>query len=283
MDANASDGAAIQFGSIVNTNADAHELNDSVALSTPVPQPRAELVGSMDSAQDIDYFHFVAQYGQDLEIELKDAYGQDEWIIEYFTGTSWAVLDLDTAYRLSGLPMDFMLHVRVYPNPAVAVNPAHQYELTLGSIIAASTDDEVGSDENLVRLGNYDWDPYLTTQVHNELSWSIRIMDPTLHPLEGVTVKFLYGTQSIPATVDIAETNVNGVASGSIPLPDCIGDNTVVHTAPNGQTWETDFDEGRWRVEVPEAFNLGDVGVGGENFPYVVLGHICDQTYLDRY
>lgn len=72
MDANASDGSAFQFGAIVNTAIDAHELNDAVSLSTTIPNNRTPMIGSMDSAQDIDYFNFVAENGQDLQIRLTD-------------------------------------------------------------------------------------------------------------------------------------------------------------------------------------------------------------------
>lgn len=52
------------------------------------------------------------------------------------------------------------------------------------------------------------------------------------------------------------------------------------HETYSGQTWETDFNVGGWRIDVLEAFDPLAVGVGGENFEYVVLGHICDQTLL---
>ena len=38
--------------------------------------------------------------------------------------------------------------------------------------------------------------------------------------------------------------------------------------------WDTTFNFGGWRIELDE---FPGVGVGGDNVPYVSLGHICTQ------
>jgi hypothetical protein len=276
MDANASDGSSFQFGAIVNTAIDAHELNDAVSLSTTIPNNRTPMIGSMDSAQDIDYFNFVAENGQDLQIRLTDIYGQNEWIIEYFTGTVWSTINANTLYEFSNLPTPFTLHVRVSPNPAVAVNPAHEYELLVGTRITSSDSVNVGSNENLARIGLNDFNPYLTDQAHNELNWSIRVLDSNGDPVQGAVVRFHYVTQDIPEQVDTAISGLSGIASSSVALPDCTGNNTVTHFT-GGETWKTEFDVGQWWIRVDDT-DYNEVGVGGDQVPAVWLGHICRQT-----
>lgn len=273
MDANASDGSAFQFGAVVNTAVDANELNDAASLSTPIPDDRTPMVGSMDSAQDIDYFSFVAENGQDLQIQFTDAYGQNEWVIEYFTGTVWNTLDANMLYNLGSLPTPFTLNVRISPNPAVAVNPAHDYELLVGSRVTASDSVDVGSDENLVRMST---SPFLTDQVHNELDWSIRVLDSSGNPVEGAEVTFKYYTDDIPLTGDTAISNLSGIAGNIISLPDCTGNYSTTDYS-GGYTWLSEFNAGKWSIRVKDT-DPNEVGVGGDNYPAVTLGHICDQT-----
>ena len=77
-------------------------------------------------------------------------------------------------------------------------------------------------------------------------------------------------------SIDTAISGASGIASGTVALPDCSGNNSVIHTS-GGNTWRTTFDEGRWDIKVDYA-DPAEVGVGGENYPVVVLGHICKQT-----
>lgn len=276
MDANASDGSAFQFGAVVNTAVDANELNDAASLSTPIPDDRTPIVGSMDSAQDIDYFSFVAENGQDLQIQFTDTYGQNEWVIEYFTGTTWTSLNANQVYNLSGLPAPFTLNIRISPNPSMAVNPNHDYELVVGSTVTASDMVDVGSSENLARIGAGDFSPFLVDQAYNELDWSIRVLDSNGDPVEGAIVNFRYATTDIAEQVDTAVSNSAGIAGSSITLPNCTGNNSVIHTS-GGNTWLSEFDIGAWAIDV-ENTDPDEVGVGGENYPAVTWGHICDQT-----
>ncbi|WP_029655448.1 hypothetical protein [Marinobacter daepoensis] len=274
MDANASDGSAFQFGAIANTAIDAHELNDAVSLSTTIPNNRTPMIGSMDSAQDIDYFSFVAENGQDLQLRFTDTYSQNEWVVEYFTGTAWSSLNTNTLYNLNDLPTPYTLHVRVSPNPAAPVNPAHEYELVVGARVTASDSVDVGSDENLVRMSNTP--VFLTDQVHNELNWSMRVLDSRGNPVEGAEVTFYYYTNDIPLTGDTVISKSSGIASNTISLPDCIGSYSTTDYS-GGYTWLSEFNVGEWWIRVKDT-DHNDVGVGGDNYPAVTLGHVCDQT-----
>jgi len=71
--------------------------------------------------------------------------------------------------------------------------------------------------------------------------------------------------------------DASGTASGQVNLGNCTGANTITQTAPNGQTWRTNFDAGAWNMTVD---NTNNAGVGGPNFPSVTLGHICTQTFI---
>lgn len=276
MDANASDGSAFQFGAVVNTAADSHELNDAVSLSTSIPAGRTPMVGNMDSAQDVDYFNFVAENGQDLQIRLMDSYNHSEWVTEYFTGTTWNTISENMLYNFQDLPSPFTLHVRISPNPAVTVNPAHEYELLVGTRITSSDSVDVDSSENLAPIGLSDFNPPLSTQAHNELNWSMRVLDSNGDPVQGAVVNFRYVTEDIAEQVDTAISGSSGIASSSITLPDCTGNNTVTHYT-GGETWETDFDLGQWFIRVDDT-DYNEVGVGGDEVSAVWLGHICDQT-----
>lgn len=276
MEANASDGSAFQFGSLANTAADAYELNDTVSLSTPIPDGRPPMVGNMDSAQDVDYFHYMAQNGQNLYVIVEDQYGQNEWSLEYFAGSYWAPLSVNQGYTLSSLPTPFTLHVRISPTSAASVNPSHSYRLTVGSAVTSSDMVNVQTYENLERIPYGYTDPYLTTQAHNELYWSIRVLDSTGAPVAGVPVNFHYETVDIPEQTHSAVSSAAGIATGYVALPDCVGNWTVIHSS-FGDTWRTEFDFGRWHIKVPGT-NSNEVGVGGTHYPHVTLGHICKQT-----
>ena len=258
----------------MNTAVDAHELNDAASLSTSIPDNRAPMVGSMDSAQDIDYFNFVAENGQDLQIRLMDNFGQNEWVIEYFTGTVWNTISANMLYNFGGLPTPFTLHVRISPNLAVAVNPAHDYELMVGARVTVSDTVDVESGENLVRISNFS--PFLTDQVHNELDWSIRVLDSSGNPIEGAEVTFKYYTNDIPLTGNTAISNSSGIAGNIISLPDCTGLYSTTDYS-GGYTWLSEFNTGKWSIRVKDT-DPNEVGVGGDNVPAVTLGHVCDQT-----
>lgn len=64
----------------------------------------------------------------------------------------------------------------------MAVNPDHEYELLVGTRITSSDSVNVGSNENLARIGLNGFNPYLTVQAHNELNWSIRVLDSNGDP-----------------------------------------------------------------------------------------------------
>jgi hypothetical protein len=272
MTANASDGSAFNFGSNVNVNADANELNDTLALATPVAD-HAVATGNMDSGSDLDYFRFVAQNGQDVILELGDAFGANEWVFELDNGGTWIPLSVNTYYTLSGLTAPTTVYVRVRANPSATVNPAHTYQLLLGGQVESSAGARAFTNENLIFINT---NPFLTTQVHNQLFWSIVLYDSTGHPVPGAKANFNWQLLGVVHTVS-AISDASGTASGQVNLGNCTGANTITQTAPNGQTWRTDFDAGAWNMTVD---NTNNAGVGGPNFPSVTLGHICTQTFI---
>ena len=134
----------------------------------------------------------------------------------------------------------------------------------------------VDTSENLARIGSGDFSPYLTTQAHNELDWSMRVLDSNGDPVKGAIVHFRYSTTDIAEQVDTAVSNSAGIAGDTISLPNCTGNIPVRHTT-GGNTWVTEFDLGAWAIDVEDT-DPNEVGVGGDNYPAVTLGHICDQT-----
>lgn len=276
MDANASDGTPFQFGAAVNTAIDASEPNDSPAQATAISLSLNPIVGNMDGVLDVDYFQFNAQYGQELYLQFEDAYGVNEWIVEYYTGSFWSPLSVNTQYSIPQQTAAHLFYVRIRPNPNVAINTAHNYRLILGSWVRTTDQVSVGSTENLARVPLGATNPSLVTQAHNQLNWTIRLLDSTGHPVPGAQAQFLFLTDSLAPQTRTAISNSAGVVSNTITLPDCSGNRSVVHPA-NGFTWLTEYDLGLWSIAIPYAV-YGEVGVGGPNVPGVNLGHICRQT-----
>ena len=91
----------------------------------------------------------------------------------------------------------------------------------------------------------------------------------------------MMATVDIPQNTYTAVTDSNGIASGIITLPDYTGNNSALHRsygAGGYNWWVSTFDVGAWRMIFPEAMDIDEVGVGGDNVPDVTLGHICKQT-----
>lgn len=85
-------------------------------------------------------------------------------------------------------------------------------------------------------------------------------------------------TESFTWKTSTAISGPNGVASNTVALPDCTGNNQVIHNS-SGYTWRTRFDIGAWHIKVDDT-DPEKVGVGGSNVPIVYLGHICSQIKL---
>ena len=276
MDAIASDGSPFQFGAVTNTAADAHELNDVPALATVIPDDRTPMIGNMDSAQDVDYFRYTAQFGQDVLVRMDDTFGLNEWTLEYFTGSFWTPMGANTDSMFSNLPTPATIYLRVRPTASVPLNTTHTYRLVVGSFVRASDMVNVSSPENLVPVPLGATPSPLVTQAHNQLNWSMRVLDSKGNPVRGVQVNFILGADEIPVAAHPAFSNAAGIASGSLTLPDCSGDFDVLHSG-QGYQWLTEYDVGIWLIEVPNTIE-GEVGVGGPNVPNVTFGHICRQT-----
>jgi hypothetical protein len=275
MDANASDGSQFSFGTIVNTNADANELNDIQALATAFPAVRTALAGNMDSASDVDYFKFVSQNGQSVLLYLVNPYSTTDWIFQYDTGSGWANLNLNQPYTLAVPTAPYTVNVRVLPNPAATLNPAHSYSLTVATQVMSSDLIDAYTNENIVRVNN----PWMTDQAHQFLNWTIRLLDSNGSPVQGVQATFRWKwDNSSTIFTSTAISNSAGVASATANFGTCSGSVMVTETTA-GQTWRTWFDSGVWDLKVAGASdNL--VGVGGTNYPTVSLGHICSQTFI---
>ena len=275
MDANASDGSSFNFGAIVNTNADANELNDTLGLATTFPAVRTTLSGNMDSATDVDYFQFVSQNGQSVVLRLNDSFGLNEWIFQYYTGSAWSTLSANQHYTLTVAAAPSTVYVRVLPNPSATLNPAHSYGLLVGSQVASSDNIDAFTTESIVRVQN----PFLVDQAHQFLNWTIRLRDSAGNPVQGAVANFNWRWEgSTTINTSTAVSNSAGVASGVANLGSCSGTYIVQETTA-GQTWRTWFDIGAWDLKVTGASSL-DVGVGGPNFPDVSLGHICSQQFI---
>ncbi|WDE06319.1 hypothetical protein SG34_005180 [Thalassomonas viridans] len=289
IDVVAADGGDFNFAAVANTAIDSYEYNDTVATSTALPDKMNRVSGNMDSATDVDYYHFTAVRGQDTSFTLYDSYSNNEWQLELYNG-GWQVLESNKTYSLSSLQPNQTLNIRVSPNPAVAVNTSHNYQLAFGSKAARLGDYSVeGEGEpGLARVPLNATGTYLTTQAHKNLRWDATILDSSGQPLEGIEVKLRVdknvddNPDNFLHFVDYSlVTGSNGQVAGNVDLGTCYGGHTSLphYQYRNGikSWWETDFNYGAWRLEVP---GYPGIGVGGDVVQYVVLGHICKQNYL---
>jgi len=287
IDVVASDGSNFNFAAVANTSADSYELNDSVALSTALPDKANKISGNMDSSADVDYYHFTAVRGQDTSISLADSYNNNEWQLELYNG-GWQVLGNNLTHNLSGLQAGQVVNIRVTPNPALTVDPSHNYQLSFGSKPAIFSNYSVDGESNVTRVTYGATTTYLTTQAYRTLTWGATIKDSSGQALEGAEVvlrvdkNFAASPDGYVHYVDYPlTTDSNGQVAGSVNLGTCSGTST---SAPHYEYkygtknwWQTEFNYGGWRIEVP---GNADLGVGGNSVPYVVLGHLCKQTYL---
>lgn len=279
MVANTADNAQFSFGVAVDTNIDTYEPNDTPQASFVLPDALNRVTGNIDNPNDVDYFAFQATRGQNVAMSLSDDKKgvRDQWIFERLEGNNWVVVPAGTSLTTSGVAPGYVAQVRVRANPAVVQDPTAQYRLTLGSAPRLNTFDVKG--DNIVRV------PYsvfsLATQTARTLNWSTQWSDSTGAPLLGVTpilrVDKRFDGAEFHWTDFKATTNSAGASLASAGLGECFGEYRVV--IPDSSTgvaynWDTTFNFGGWRIELDE---FPGVGVGGDNVPYVSLGHICTQ------
>jgi hypothetical protein len=279
-----SDGGSISFASASNTAVDGYESNDSISDSHTLTGDVNEILANLDYSGDYDYYRYQSDHGQDLYLSFTDTVGNNQWVIEVLTSGSWSEIISGNEYKLSSLSSGDNVYVRVRQRSGVTYNSA-SYGLSFGSLIDEISNISADTTENLIRMASGTTTPYYTTQVHNELNWSAKIKDSAGYPMEGVRVEFNYGTEDISTLKSIQYTNASGVASASLTLPDCTGNNSVVHYHsfdPYKGNWETEYDAGAWLIEVPQARGNSEFFGGYEEVGVsaVNMAHICDQTYL---
>ncbi|KGJ88417.1 hypothetical protein ND2E_4253 [Colwellia psychrerythraea] len=283
-------GAPFNFGASVATDLDAFEFNDTVATSTLLSDKQHAITGNMDSASDIDYFQFTAVRGQDVLLKLEDAQ-LDEWIIEFYNN-GWMQVATNTDLTIGNLQPNQNINIRVRANPSLPVNSLHDYDLTIGTKVTSVSNHSVSGESNVNRVTYAAFNAvkatYATTQAYHNLTWGVTLQDSTGHPVEGAKAK-LKVDQDVSDNDNIINytnyekiSNSAGRVSGSINLGNCSGSYTFQHTEYSlgyKNIYDTDLIYGVWRLEIPNTGNL-DLGVGGDNVPYVVLGHLCDQDLV---
>lgn len=266
------DGGQIQFAAAVNTNIDEFEPNDDFQQAYEMPGTVNNITSNLDDQQDVDYYRFEAKRGEDVQLRLEDPFGLNEFQLEVLGSNGWQALNTDVNYELDLSTPYQKINVRVRPRDGVTVNTTHTYRLAIGSAVRV-IDAEATTSENLPRMRYVPGATYYTTQVHNELDWSMRIVDSTNAGVEGIPVTFIFRAQEIPSRSQTAVTDWSGLVSGSFILPDCTGNYFGV-ARRESERWLTEFDTGLWKATTP----IKDLGVGGDKVPYVTLAHICKQT-----
>lgn len=279
-----SDGGNISFAAASNTAVDAYEGNDSMNSVYTLTNDVNEILANLDYIGDYDYYRYKSDHGQDLYLSFIDTVGNNQWIIELLTSGSWSELTAGNEYKLSSFTSGDYAYIRVRQRSTVAFNSA-SYGLSFGSLIDDISNISVDTTENLIRMVYDPTSTYYTTQIHNELNWSAKIKDSAGYPMDGVRVEFKYETEDISTHTSVQYTNALGIASTSLTLPDCTGNNSVVHYhafSPSQGYWKTEYDAGAWIIEVPQARGNSEFFGGYEEVGVspVNMAHICKQTYL---
>jgi hypothetical protein len=282
MVANVADNAQFSFGVAVDSNVDAFEPNDSAQTAFVLPDSMNKLSGNLDNAGDVDYFDFKAVRGQSVSMYLAgDENGsREQWIFDRFDGANWITVPAGSTSTYPSVAPGTTVKVRVRANPAVAQDPSKYYQLSLGSTPSLKTFDVKG--DNIVRVPVSE--APLATQTARLLNWSTQWSDSTGAPLLGVTPVLRVDNHFVDLNfhwVDYpATTNSAGASTATANIGTCFGDyTTVINDSSTGvpYRWRTTYNEGGWRIELAE---FPGVGVGGDNKPYVSLGHICTQTII---
>lgn len=278
----AGDGGQIQFAAGVNTNIDQYEPNDDVPTSAELPSGYNKISANLDHQNEEDWFNYLAPQGQDVVVGLY--VGSNAWILEVLTQTGWQQLNLNERYTLSSGASSVRYNIRVRRNSVVAFNSS-PYNLVFGPRIADISDYEVNppEDDVLIRMPYGTGQNYYPTQVHKNVAWKAKIKDSKGYPIEGVKIILSYGATEVPGADTTAMTGADGFVREQITFPGCTGDFTSVHTenlGPYAGTYETEYDIGGWKMAVPDTTSADDIGVGGNNVPFVSIAHICDQNLL---
>lgn len=281
-----SDGSPFNFGAAVATNLDAYEFNDTVATSTLLSDKQHVITGNMDSVGDLDYFQFTAVRGQDVILRFEDDQ-LDEWITEVFNN-GWIEVAKDTDVTISNLQPNKNINIRVRANPNLPINSSNNYNLIIGTKVTSVSNHSVSGEPNVNRVtySGFGSSLYATTQAYRKLYWSVTLQDSTGHPVEGAKAKLRVDQDVSDGSINYIDfestSNSSGHISGSVDLGSCHSDITFRHTEYSfgyKNIWDTDLIYGVWRLEIPNTGNL-DLGIGGNNVEYVVLGHLCYQKLV---
>ncbi|MDF3203152.1 PPC domain-containing protein [Pseudomonas sp. 1912-s] len=285
LDAKVADGSAFDFGAIVNTAIDSYEPNDTPETAFALPDGLNYLTGNLDSPDDLDYFDFTAARGQGVSLFLgdDDKGVRNQWIFEYFNGSTWVNIPGGSTATFPSRAPGFVYKARVRANPAEAWDAKSEYKLTFGSSPHLAAFNVKGGTVTRIPVGI---EP-LATQAGRNMSWSTEWKDSTGVPLVGVTSLLKVDKRFVPGpdfhwTVFPAITDSAGSTSGNAELGGCVGDyRAQYYDSSTGvkYLWDTWYNVGGWRIDLKE---LPNVGVGGDNVPYVSLGHICSQDIIGR-
>ncbi|MGY2378247.1 hypothetical protein ACW9IB_27420 [Pseudomonas sp. SDO524_S393] len=282
MVAKVASNSQFSFGVAVDSNIDAYEPNDTPQTAFVLPDSMNKVTGNLDNANDVDYFDFKAVRGQSVSMYLAgDASGsRNQWIFDRFDGVNWVTIPAGSTSTYPSVTPGTTVKVRVRANPAVVQDPSKKYQLSLGSTPRLNTSSVKG--DNIVRVPVSVFP--LATQTARTLNWSTQWSDTTGAPLLGITPVLRVDKRFDGAEFHWADfkttTNSAGASLASAGIGDCFGDYRVV--IPDSSTgvaynWDTTFNFGGWRIELEE---FPGVGVGGDNVPYVSLGHICTQDIV---
>ncbi|MBN3215096.1 hypothetical protein [Pectobacterium polaris] len=291
MEANTADGSAFNFGAIVNTNADAYELNDIPSLAYPLSDNLREIEGNSDSDSDADYYVFTATRGQHVLLRFDGVTSgtNNNWLLASSTdgGNTWTTRNAGQEITIIPSQPNEKVLVRVLPNLARLPTVSQKYKLTLGSKIAKLSH-SLSGESNVLRIPSSAPTAYgfMTTQAYRDITWSVRVTDSTGAGIPNIVAILILDQRESNGQLEFNAANAHGIitdangsASGAVKLDACNADHTTQfqdYDLGYINTWRTTYDMGAWIIDVPAQDGIG-VGSAGT---YVTFGHLCKQTLL---
>lgn len=128
-------------------------------------------------------------------------------------------------------------------------------------------------------------------QFYNQWEWGARIEDSNGAPIEGVVVINYFdvdrwGPSGTNYQYDFGVTNAQGEVIRFLNMGCTSGEDTHVsirrwiQAGKPDEYWKTEYTKGDYWIEVPQARNQDEIGVGGGVLGNVTVAQICDQELV---
>lgn len=254
----------------VNTSGvDQYEANDELLKASVLSGglDYDTYFGNHDHVSDVDYYRYMSDNGQTIQVYLDDPNGL--YSVEILNGSVWQVLQSNELWDLPVPTSGYILNFRVVQAVPGTVNPSTLYGLHIGSKITRVADVDVTGEENLTPVTG------LYRPFHNNFTWEASLLDSTDNPISGAEVRFEWGVSGGDFVYDYATTGDDGYARADVIVPDCNG-NYEIDSKYAGDMWHTEYNPGIIGFAARDDLTV-NTGYGDTQ---IKLTQICDQNIM---